>query len=387
MSATAQSLTAGSLGADLQVIIDRAVKDGIVPAVSVSVIKENKVLAERASGIASRDTEKSVDNFASPFTVFDLGELTQALITVPLLLILVGEGRVDLNHRVSRYLPSFNVLGKSGVTIGHLLSHTSGLASGVSFFESLRADHGVSGLGNFSGRGSRDYILNSIMRAGLKNPLETKCHYSEVGFIVLGNIIELLTGSSFEKAAQKYILQPLGLRSTSFIDVSLLRRRKLQVVNDMIASTDICSRRERICWGEVFDETAWIMGGISGHGGLFGTASDVAKIFAEVGSGFNGRSNLFNKSAVKTFVDGGSFAVPTPYHFGWDTPTRENGLYDVGLSSQSVGMTGGTGCFVWVEPETTLSIAILTNKIDVSRTSRKLQSLRNEIIRAIKTAY
>jgi CubicO group peptidase (beta-lactamase class C family) len=374
--------------ADLFSILDRAVKDSFAPSFSCVLVKDGKIIGQAAAGLSSRSNDNGGavgDIQATVDTVYDVSELTQILVTVPLLMLMVEEGKLDLNHRVSRYLPSFNVLGKSTVTIGHLLSHTSGLPAQVSFYDVLYSEHGQAALGLISGKGARDFILNSIMRSGLKYPSETKQSYSEQNFILLGAIIELLTGLTLEKAAQKFIFKPLNLRSTSFIDISLLRRRGLQTRNEMIAVTDICPRREKLAWGEVFDETGFVMGGISGHTGLFATAHDVAAICNEFLSAAAGKSQMLSRSVVKSFIEGGSFPIPTSYRFGFDSPSRENGMNESGLSATSVGQSSATGCSAWIDHESNLAAVLLSNKIDSSRTNRKLQSVRQEIVRLAKS--
>jgi CubicO group peptidase (beta-lactamase class C family) len=373
---------------DLYAILDRAVKDSYAPSFSAMVVKDNNVVAKAAAGLASRSIDSGGslgDISATTETVYDVSELTQLLVTVPLLMLMVQEGKLDLNHRVSRYLPSFNVLGKSTVTIGHLLSHTSGLPSQVSFYEALYSEHGQAALGLVSGKGARDFILHTIMRSGLKYPSESKQSYSEQNFILLGAIIELLTGMTLEKAAQKFIFKPLNLRSTSFIDISLLRRRGLQTRHEMIAATDVCPRRDKLAWGEVFDETSFVMGGISGHAGLFSTASDIAVLCAEFVAAAAGKSALLSRSVMRTFVEGGTFSIPTSYRFGFDSPSRENGMSESGLSPMSVGITSTTGCAAWIDLEQNLAIVLLANKIDSSRTNRKLLSVRHEIVRLAKS--
>lgn len=366
-------------------VVDRVVKDNTVPSMIVSVWKNGRSLFEYAAGTSGATDEKLIP--ATLDTVYDLAELTQALVTIPLCMILVEQGKIDLNHRVSRYLPSFNVHGKASVTIGHLLSHTAGLASGVPFYENITRELGTAGFGMLTNRGAKDFILNSILRSSLKNQPEAKQSYSEQGFLLLGGIIELLTGLSLEKAAQKLLLKPIGLRSTSFIDLSLLRRRGLKAIPEMVASMDECPWRARKIWGEVFDENAWAMGGIAGHAGLFSCVNDIQLFCTEYLSALDGRSLVIDEQVLRTFIAGGSFDIQVSYAYGFDTPSRENGMIESGLSSKSFGIHSSTGCSMWIDPEENASIVILSNKLDLQRASRRIQNTRLEIIKNIEATF
>jgi CubicO group peptidase (beta-lactamase class C family) len=373
----------------LNSIIDRAIKDSTSPSIVASVYRKGKKVFEIAAG----NSASSPVIAANTSTVFDIGELTQIAVTVPLLMLMVEERRIDLNHRVSRYLPGFNVHGKSTVTIGHLLSHTSGLASDVPYFESITREHGSAGFGMLTNRGAKDFVVNTILRSSLKNPPETKQSYSDDGFILLGSIVELLTGMTLEKAAAKLLFRPLNLKSTSFIDLSLVKRKGLQPVPELVASYNYCEWRKKIIWGEVFDPNAWAMGGISGHAGLFSTVSDLQKI----GQSFLAATNptafsnnnevvrLFNPQVMNSFLSGGLFDIPVSYAYGFDTPSKENNLVDCGFSDKSFGLVSSTGCMFWVDPELEQVAVILANKHDSQRNNRKLSSFRQEFFHALNS--
>jgi CubicO group peptidase (beta-lactamase class C family) len=387
------NLTATVDFSKVKTIVDKAVKDLVTPSAVVSVYKKGVAVFSYCAGHSGFLQEGAKQIPVSMATVFDVAEVTQIAATVPLLMVMLEEGRIDLNHRVSRYLPGFNVHGKATVTIGHLLSNTSGLTSGIPYFESITREHGAAGFGMLTNRGAKDYVVNSILRSSLKYPPETRQSYSEQGFILLGAIVELLTGLSLEKAAQKLLYKPLGMTSTSFIDLSMLKRKGLQAIPEVVASMEPCEWRQKLVWGEVFDSNAWAMGGVSGHAGLFSNAEDLQKLgnayLLATHSSLPQNdprlhaTRLFDPQVVRTFLSGGQFDIPVTHNYGFDTPSRENGLSESGFSDKSFGAIGATGCMLWIDPELDQVVVILANRNDPLRTSRKLAAFRQDICRVV----
>ncbi len=299
---------------------------------------------------------------------------------------LVQEGRIDLNHRVARYLPGFNVLGKSPVTIGHLLSHTGGLAPSAAFYEEIQKEHSAPRVGMLTSKGAKDYIITQITRSSLKYEPGTKQVYSDLGLIILGNIIELLTGLTLDKAAFKYVLQPFELKTTSFIDLAMIRRRDIHPVIDLIAPTEDCSWRDKILCGEVHDENAWVMGGIAGHSGLFSTAADLHRFALGLLEAYYGRSEYLSGETMKQFCQGPVLGSQASWRFGWDSPSRDNGISEIGFSERSFGHNGLTGCSIWIDPEKAIDVILMTNRINPTRTNRKIQTFRAELHKTILPA-
>lgn len=366
-------------------LLERGVREGVFPGCSLIVGADGDIIvcesAGSAGSVAAADDAPEIP--MNEHTVFDVANLTQIVVTATILMNLVDEGRVDLNHRVSRYIPGFNILGKSPVTIGHLLSHTSGLAPTAPYYEELAREQAGARLGILTSKGARDYIITQIVRAPLKYDPDTRQQYSDLGFILLGSIIELLTGVPLERAAFKYVFQPFGLKSTSYVDLSMIRRRGIHPVTDLIAPTEECGWRQKILWGEVQDENAWAMGGVAGHAGLFSSASDLFRFASLLLKSYQGKGQYLSPRVIRQFFQGGMFQFPTSYRFGWDSPSRENGLDDAGFSESAVGMNGFTGCSLWLEPSKGVSIVLATNRIHPSRNNRKIQGFRAELHKLI----
>jgi CubicO group peptidase (beta-lactamase class C family) len=134
--------------------------------------------------------------------------------------------------------------------------------------------------------------------------------------ILAGALVESLTGMSFDKAAYRYVIQPLGLKSTSFIDLSMIRRRGIQPVTDMIAPTEECPWRKRVLCGEVHDDNAWAMGGVAGHAGIFSTANDLHLIARTLLAAYHGRSQFLSRETVQQFLAGPAEPERAIWKFG-----------------------------------------------------------------------
>jgi CubicO group peptidase (beta-lactamase class C family) len=348
---------------------------------------EGSILFRGAVGWKSARGAKGSDAVSmDEQTVFDVAGVTSGVVTTTIFMKLVELGRVSLDERVSRYLPGFGVLGKSPITIGHLLAHTAGLPPWHPYYEDLLKENLASRSGILTSRGARDFILNSILRSQFRGEINQRYQYSEVGLTVLGAVIEVATGLSLDKAAFRYVFQPFGLKSTSYIDLSRIKRRGLLPVTEMIAPTEECSWRKRLLWGEVHDDNAWAMGGIAAHSGLFSTAEDLHRVAVALLSASKGTGTYLSRETIDLFLKGTETSSGQVYKYGWDSPSRENGLDETGLSALAFGYNGFTGCSLWIDPVTGTDIVLMTNRVHPSRTNKKIQAYRPELFRAILTA-
>ncbi len=362
-------------------LLEKGVESGVYPGAALIVGRAGQVVFSKSVG-----NKSSLADFNTPMTidtVFDVASLTNVLVTTTLIMKLIEQQKVRLEDRVCRYLQGFGVMGKSGITVGHLLSHTSGLPHWLPFFEDLLQANAGARLGVLTSRGAKDHIITQIVRAPLKYEAGTKQVYSDVGMILLGHLVEVLTGVALDKAAHKLIFQPLGLKSTSFIDLSMIKRRGIHPVTDVIAPTEDCSWRKRILCGEVHDDNAWAMGGIAGHSGIFTSAPDIHRLVSELIFSYLGHSGFLHRETVRSFWTPPSFLPHAAWRFGWDGPSKENGMIDSRLSARAVGINGFTGCSLWVEPEAGLHIIFLTNRVHPSRSNKKILHFRPEVHDAV----
>lgn len=369
-------------------LCEKGVREGVFPGATLLVGRRGEVVLKRAFGTKSLRTTKFPEPAAVEVeTVFDLAGLTSIVVTTTLIMKLVESGKLRLEDRVSRYIQGFSVLGKSSITVRQVLGHCAGLPAWVPFFEELMEAQSGARRGIVTSRGARDHIYNSINRMELKYEPGTKQIYSDVGMILMGQLVELLTGLSLDKASQRYIFQPLGLKSTSYVDLSMIKRRGIHPVTDLIAPTEECPWRKRVLCGEVHDDNAWVMGGIAGHSGLFSTVPELHVFTNELLRSWRGRSSFVRKDVLDLFWRGPD-EFPEGWRYGWDSPGKENGMLEAGLSARAIGQNGFTGCSVWLEPEEGLEIILMTNRVHPSRANKKILTFRPElygmVIKALK---
>ncbi|MBN8551210.1 MAG: serine hydrolase, partial [Deltaproteobacteria bacterium] len=373
--------------AETSALLKKGVEDAVFPGAVLLVANGGQVIFKEAAGFKSYQTSKNPSPLPMTIdTVFDVASLTATVITTTILMKLVEANQIRLDDRISRYIQPFGVFGKSPITLAQVLTHRSGLPHWMPFYEDLLRENAGARMGILTSKGSREFIYNQINRCELKFEPGTKQVYSDVGLILLGHLVEVLTGITLEKAAQRYVIQPLGLKSTSFVDLSMMKRRGIHPVTDLIAPTEDCSWRKRMLCGEVHDDNAWAMGGIAGHSGLFSTAADMHLFCRELLAAFHRQSNYTSRKALEVFWAPTGSEGESAWRLGWDAPSEENGMNTSHLSKNAVGTCGFTGCSIWLEPLHGLEIVLMSNRVHPSRSNKKIRAFRPQIHDAILKA-
>jgi uncharacterized protein YbbC (DUF1343 family)/CubicO group peptidase (beta-lactamase class C family) len=316
-------------------VVGECIQKGQLPGAVVLVVRQGKVVFRRAYGYRSLEPVKTPMTVDS---VFDLASLTKPLATAASIMLLLEDGKVRLADRVAQHLPDFGQNGKDRITVEQLLLHTSGLMADNP--ESDYADGPQKAL-------ERVYRLAPVAEPG------TKFIYSDVGYIVLGELVRRVSGKRLDEFALKNLFEPLGLHDTTFrIDPTHVERA---------APTQ--KRQGRWIHGEVHDPRAHLLGGIAGHAGLFSTADDVA-VYAQMlldNGCYSGR-RILSPAAVRLMtaprsVPGGLRAL------GWDADTRystnRGELFPVG----GFGHTGFTGTSLWIDPGSRTAVIVLSNAV------------------------
>ncbi len=312
-------------------------------------------------------------------TVFDLSSLTKPLATTTVAMMLAREGKLRLDDRVTRFFHNFGVHGKGGITFRHLLAHCSGLASWRPFFQQVM-DIEKGGKVNFmASRGAKEFVYEQIHREKLEAEPGAKVIYSDLNFILLGETVERITGASLNRVCRDRIFRPLKLKSTDFIDISMVRSRRLEPVAEMFAATEICPSRKRLLVGEVHDDNAFAMGGVAGHAGLFAPARDVDRIAAELIASWAGRSELIPQSVTREFWRRDTAVAGSTWALGWDTPSPQHSSSGQHFSPNAVGHLGFTGTSLWIEPERAIAITLLTNRVHPRRDNQGIREFRPRI--------
>jgi CubicO group peptidase (beta-lactamase class C family) len=350
-------------------VVEAAVSDGAFPGAVLAVGRRGRLVRYAGFGRLSYDPRASA---VQTDTVYDLASVTKVVVTTTLAMILVDEGRLDLETPVHSLLPEFSGGAKDDVRVRQLLTHSGGLLWWAPLYEELH--------------GEEDYV-ERICEMDLDYPPGTRSSYSDLGLILLGRILELRGGAPLDEMARRRVLEPLGMEHTQYRPPVSLRPR--------IAPTERDPWRGRVILGEVHDENAFALDGVAPHAGLFSTAGDLAR-FAQMllnRGELEGR-RLVSSETVDLFtrragVPGSSRAL------GWDTPSngkdrRSSVPGDPGYSSagslfsaRSFGHTGFTGTSMWMDPERGLFVILLTNRVYPTRENRKISRVRSRLADAV----
>jgi serine-type D-Ala-D-Ala carboxypeptidase len=353
-----------------------AVERGAIPGATLVVRKGDHIAFEGAFGHRSLQPELSPMRLD---TVFDLSSLTKPLATTVAVMLLTRDGKMRLDERVTRFFHNFGVHGKGHVTFRQLLAHCSGLAAWRAFYQQI-AEVEKGGKVNFmASRGAKEFVYEEIHRDKPECPPGTKGLYSDLNFMLLGETVEQISGVGLNHFCRDKIFRPLGLRATDFIDISLVRTRRLEPVPEMFAPTSVCPLRKRLLVGEVDDENAFAMGGVAGHAGLFASVKEVDRIAHELLRCYAGKSDLIPQKIVQEFWSRDKAVKDSTWALGWDSPSLEYSSSGHNFSPEAVGHLGFTGTSIWIEPARGIAVSLLTNRVHPRRDNQAIRELRPKI--------
>ncbi len=330
-------------------IVRDAIATRAFPGAALAVTLQGELIACRGFG---RFTYEPASAEISPNTIFDLASLTKVLATAPMAMLLYERGQLDLDVPVATIIPEFrgSETSRERVTARMLLAHTSGLPAYLPLFEWAH---------------TRENLLLSACRTRLEAAPGEHTEYSDIGFIILGEALERVSGEPLERFSQREIFGPLGMARTCFNPPASIRAQIPPTEQDR-------KFRNRIIQGEVNDENGSVMGGISGHAGLFAPAADVAR-FAECMLR-QGRP-ILRPNTIELFTAAVPSRSGNARALGWDLPSApsQSGLY---FSPRSFGHLGFTGTSLWIDPERQLSVTLLTNRTWPDRRSQEIKRIR-----------
>jgi serine-type D-Ala-D-Ala carboxypeptidase len=362
--------------AEVEQAFAEAIEDGVIPGATLAVRRGSDLVYERAFGCRSIVPERSPMRLE---TVFDLSSLTKPLATTITVMMLVRDNKLRLDDRITRFFHNFGTHGKGPVTFRHLLAHCSGLAAWRPFYQRV-AEIERGGKVNFmASQGAKEFIYEEIHRDKPEAPPATRMIYSDLNFMLLGEVVEQISGVALNRFCRDKIFRPLGLRSTDFIDISLVRTRRLEPVPEMFAPTSVCTVRKRMLVGEVDDENAFAMGGVAGHAGLFASVKDVDRLVFELLEVYGGRSDFLPKTIVREFWQPSQSLNGSAWVLGWNTPSAEYSSSGHHFSSSAVGHLGFTGTSIWIEPEKRIAVTLLTNRVHPRRDNQAIRDFRPKI--------
>jgi serine-type D-Ala-D-Ala carboxypeptidase len=361
---------------EVEQAVNDAVEHGAIPGATIVVRKGEDIAFEGVFGHRSLMPERSPMRLE---TVFDLSSLTKPLATTVGVMMLTRDGKMRLDERVTRFFHNFGVHGKAYVTFRQLLAHCSGLAAWRPYYQQI-ADVERGGKVNFmASRGAKEYVYEEIHREKPECPPGTKVNYSDLNFILLGEAVEQISGVALNRFCRDKIFRPLELRATDFIDISLVRTRRLEPVPEMFAPTSICAVRKRLLVGEVEDENAFAMGGVAGHAGLFAPVKEVDRVAHELIRCYAGRSDYLPQKILREFWARDKAVAGSTWALGWDSPSSEYSSSGTRFSPAAVGHLGFTGTSIWIEPDREIAVSILTNRVHPRRDNQAIRDFRPRI--------
>jgi serine-type D-Ala-D-Ala carboxypeptidase len=361
---------------EVEQAFNEAVEREVIPGATIAVRKGGQIAFEGAFGHRTLQPQRSPMRLE---TVFDLSSLTKPLATATAIMILVRESKLRLDERVTRFFHNFGVHGKSHVTFRQLLAHCSGLAAWRPYYQQI-AEIEKSGRVNFmASRGAKEFVYEQIHRERPEYPAGSKTLYSDLNFMLLGEVAEQVAGAALNRLCRDKIFRPLQLRATDFIDISQNRTRRLEPVREMFAPTSFCPSRNRWLVGEVDDENAYAMGGVAGHAGLFAPVKEVDRLAYELVRCYKGKSDFIPQRVVREFWSRDNAVAGSTWALGWDTPSTEYSSSGHQFSPIAVGHLGFTGTSIWIEPDREIVVSLLTNRVYPRRDNQAIRELRPRI--------
>jgi len=360
-------------------VIAEAIAASAFPGAVILVAQQGEVLYHEAFGSRSIVPERTP---MAVETVFDLSSLTKPLATTTAVMLLARQGKLRPDDRVTRFVPNFGVHGKFGVTVRHLLAHCSGLPAWRPFYEDVV--RGTQGRPNhLASRGAREFVYEQIHRQQLECPPGTRSIYSDLGFLLLGELVELVAQAPLDRVCHERIFRPLGLRSTGFVDLAQLRRAKLAPVEEAIAPTEQCPWRQKVLCGEVHDDNAWAVGGVAGHAGLFSTAADVHALVCWLRACARGEDDALPAQLMQRFWTRDRTVPDSTWALGWDTPSSTGSSAGSRVSPRAVGHLGFTGTSLWIDLERDAHVILLTNRVHPDRHDERIRTVRPRVHDAV----
>jgi len=333
----------------LESFMESAIEDSAWPGGVLLAAKGGNIFYHQGHGFHTYDRNHPVRSS----DIFDLASITKVIATTSAIMRLVDQNKINIDKPVVTYLPDFKgkkkkyKKQKSTITVKDLLSHSSGLPAFKQYYQMKK---------------SRDLILESIYNTEPVRMIGDTMIYSDVGAIMLGELVEKVSGLSLNKFTDSLVFEPLGMTTTFFNPPKEKIHR--------IVPTEI-DPNGNLIHGYVHDENAHSLGGVAGHAGLFSTAKDLA-IFSQMmlNKGIYGWKRIFRQNTVELFTTRANIIPESSRCLGWDSPSdaSSGGVY---LSDASFGHGGYTGTTLWIDPENEIIVILLTNAVHPNRKNKE----------------
>jgi CubicO group peptidase (beta-lactamase class C family) len=332
-------------------ILERAIAEHAFPGAVFGVLAQGGVIALDGVGGFTYDLPAEL---ITPSTVFDLASVTKVIATTSMAMLLYQSGQLSLDQPLAQILPAFAEGETAGgarrrVTLRMLLAHASGLPGYVRLFEESEG---------------REALLHACLRLPLVSAPGSRAEYSDPGFILLGEALEVIAGERLQGFCAREVFAPLSMTSTRFRPPTDWRSAIPPTEEDL-------TFRHRILQGEVQDENCFVLGGTAGHAGLFSNALDPL-LYAEC---LLGRQQLFRTKTIQLFTTRAALPPESSRALGWDTPSQPSSSGSF-FSRHSAGHLGYAGTSLWIDFERQVAIVLLTNRTWPHRQSQTIRSVR-----------
>lgn len=330
-------------------IINQAADEDIFTAAALIVLKERKTIVEEYFGQTGISNPAPVNED----TLFDLASLTKVLATTPCWIKHLEKHPESLDYPIEAWIGDLPE-DKLKITPRLLLAHSSGLPAWKPYYLFARnSEH-------------KKFVIDRIVKENLDYPVGSGSIYSDLGFILLGRLLEVISGKDLVATCNDWIYEPLNLTDR------LLFRPDIR-------SRQITQTRQEDTSGEVNDLNARALGGVSGHAGLFGTARGVAELAAEFLRSLKTDSGFFNRKILEVFVKPCGYGSDSSRALGFDTNTQIGSSCGSLFGKSSFGHTGFTGTSLWIDPDRDLAVVFLTNRVLMGEPDMRIKKLRPEL--------
>jgi len=355
----------------IQAALQAAVDDGTFPGAVLAVRLRGMVVYEGAAG---RLSQQNPDEAVTIHTCYDLASLTKVLATTTALLVLMQRGKLTLEDRVDQILNELQGSAAGVASLRQLLTHSAGLPGWRPYYERL-ASREVAQPG-FPGRVAvREAVLGYIAQEELVYARGSRSLYSDLGFMLLGWVVERLAGESLDQFCNNQIYRPLEAQPLAYIPRGMHATPAAFLESAAIAPTEDDPWRGRLLCGEVHDENAFALGGVAGHAGLFGTARAVLAVAKAWMEGRRGTAGLLDPDLVTLFTTRQQRVPNASWALGWDTPSAPSSS-GAHFTSESFGHLGYTGTSLWMDPVKELEVVLLSNRVHPTRRNERIKTFR-----------
>ena len=323
-------------------VLADAIQQHVFPGAAFGVLHPDEQFAiESLGGFTYQPESPRIETDS----VFDMASVSKAIATTSMAMLLCQRGELDLDEPLAERLPEFlesaseaaSLVGlRSTITPRMLLAHSSGLPAYLPLYKTCS---------------TATQLLEACLRVTLEARPGTQAVYSDIGFILLGHLLEKIAGERLDSFCQRELFAPLGMSSTLYCPPAELR-------TSIPPTSDKDNFRGRILQGEVHDGNCWRLGGISGHAGLFSNVADSLRLADCL---LNEGNNIFHPETISNFTTRQQIPPSSGWALGWDTPTAPSSSGTL-FSPHSIGHLGYTGTSLWIDLEKQVAVVLLTNR-------------------------